>query len=296
MEKTFKLSKDSKLKQILLNYREEDLPRYLYHYTSFASFFYALDGIGKSVKYSPDYFTFHASAVKSMDDLAETELFDKVLKEVKSAQASESWSELFILSLSEAEDNMMMWETYADHGKGLCLKLDVKQLLENPIFFYSANEIKEMIEILPNGIKEGGFKEYAYLAKCQYNIDNHDFEKYKQLITDFEETKDPVAKMNSLRKVRLHSAIFKKAGYESEKEWRLLIDCSNILFKQDQRMGVSAYTEFKMPIKALSGIILGPRAEEQHQSYILKLLRSKTDILSLNNIETSKMAGKILKY
>lgn len=231
-----------------------------------------------------------------MDDLAELEHYDKVLKEVKTAQSFEGWTELFVLSLSEAEDNMMMWETYGDHGKGICLKLDVEQLLNNPSWFYSADDIKEMESILPKDVKEGDFKEGTYFVECQYSLNNQEHEEYLRIIKEFEKELEPIKRMNLLRRIRLYSAIFKKAGYESEKEWRILIDSSDIRFKNHSRMGVAAYTEFLIPIRALSSVILGPRTEEKHQGYMLNQLSEKKGVPALNNIETSQMARKLLKY
>lgn len=295
MEQTFKLPKDSKEQAILLNNKDKELPKYLYHYTSFATLFYLMEAMNDEINRNQSFYSLHASAAKSMDDLAEIELYEKVFEEIKHARSLEGWNELFILSLSEAKDNMMMWDAYADKGKGVCLKLDVEQLLNNPSFYYTAEDIKEYSDILPT-IKEGEFNENVHLAKSQYNLENEEYTTYRRLIKEFELKTDPVEKMNLLRQIRLYSAIFKRTGYESEKEWRFLIESPDVRFKSHSRMGVVAYTTFSIPARALNTIILGPRTETKHSMYLLRLLREKKNLPALNEIEISNMSGKVCRY
>ncbi len=148
----------------------------------------------------------------------------------------------FALCFSESEGNIPMWDMYANHGKGVCLRFNFEKLYHYVCELTNKDEKK--IEF----------------SKCEYK-DVEFQERYKPFNLD-----GVYPNTTELRKQMMASAFVKPKCFCHEVEWRLMVwqswkpdEYHKILFKVKQDE-LCPYVEISIPSACIDGIILRPNA------------------------------------
>lgn len=128
----------------------------------------------------------------------------------------------FIFSLSEREDDLTQWRTYANDGLGFTIGFSTEKLLENS----QEN----------NG--EFEFSKVIYLSRTQDKLVR---EVFDQISDYFARNKDIDAELAAITLdwlVANYSTLFKHSSFKSEKEWR--VNTYNLIDDDDQVVRVRA--------------------------------------------------------
>lgn len=276
--------------------------KYVYHYTSFDTLFAILDGCRKSK--DKQFFSLRASNVYKLNDPTEmlggydvlkkllhkyeedngipeelrlSEVFDKKVYEEECKQDYLNGREgdiieggiiPYVSSLSLLGDYLPMWSLYGVKGKGVCLIFDLKELLElddymkGPVYYEGTTDYDGVIDAM----------------SFMYNLYIRDYSEKKVCIKD---------KIRELATICLSIAPFvKHKDYQYEKEFRIVynqqyihpID-SRIIFKSPFK--IKQFVDLDIPIRVIRGIIIGPDANFEVMSHVLKLLLKEC---SLNHL------------
>jgi Protein of unknown function (DUF2971) len=253
----------------------------VYHYTT-------LNVLQKILEEAKDgYFTMRASHIKYLNDTSEYVLAIKLLQnklieyDNVTGKNSKNLSKLlndkrmsffesedidddfpFIISFSSNDDSLPMWNSYADNSQGVAigLKVDYLSSINSNFKFetclYQTNQFEKYLE---KNIKEIHnvlkVNEYSIGVRIDYDSDLFK-EFYKNL---------PILKDNA---------------FEYENENRLVIPHT---FSEDDNLKyqingniLKPYKEIKIPLKAFSEIILGPRSSfELIKTPLLKMFKRK---------------------
>ena len=240
-----------------------DKLKYLYHYTSLGVLCELFN------KIHDNHFLFHASSVDFMNDSAEyvaaknhcCDCVDEIIMQTVLGLP-------FAICFSEVEDNMPMWNMYANCGKGVCMKFNFQKLYN----YFENFKNKDEREIR--------------FDKCSYQ-NKYPVEKQKSLISNKE-----YPDIENLRK-KMTKAAFKKTDcFKYEKEWRVMIwqkwianGKYQILFKETKD-SFRPYIKISIPVDCLETIILGSNANEQiiEATRLLKLKCGKDISVEKTNL------------
>lgn len=225
----------------------ETRPNVLFHYTSLESLLSILNGIDVQ----NEMLHLWATHIAYLNDMTEGELLPSVLQQlginrntIDILQGCDGYP--FILSLSELNDDLYMWNSYAQQGKGVALGFDFKML----------NTVK--------GCK---------LCKCEYISVDELCNEYKG-----KNIENPTNQTDCLQLSRLlynDAHIYKHSSFRAETEWRLVMQEVEDGFRMGQK-GLIPYKIIKIPTSALVSITLGPKVDFPHNSFAIeRLLKSK---------------------
>lgn len=243
-----------------------------YHFTSMETLYKMLT---KSIVVDENtkqrYIEFWATGINALNDTSERDLFVNALtKEVRQyaskigsiltdEQEKElrklCYSALYVISLTSSSlsisDELCMWRGYAGNGTGVCLELDFSRILP----FY------------PNQ-KTGGYQmEDVYiLQRCEYvNPDEITIEQdlvkqiYDMLLISEQETLEiTVRKAGIIAKIAKLAPFYKHKAYESENEWRFVINSNKEPSYRKRGNLIIPYVTYRIPVSAISSIKIGP--------------------------------------
>ena len=221
----------------------------LYHYTSLDAFHKIMTGKltslnGKSEK---DYILMHATHIRYMNDMMEYLYFQELLWEAlegKGVSRSDFDNYMrkvnlipapFVISFSEKQEFLPMWQMYANNATGIMLEFDIKKLKPKN----------------------------SELSKCSYDEKISDDNYIKDCLTSI--------KCNSIlnaifdpRGLREKKAYFKSPDYKHEGEWRIYKQSELVYTKMSGAM-IKPYTEVDIPIESLIGVVIGPCMPNREQ-------------------------------
>jgi len=238
----------------------------LYHYTTMSALFAMLNNIDKD-----DSIKFWASHISYMNDPTEYNFFISALSNaiiqyekrkslpIKSFALKKIYDtvakmagDMFVLSLSEKEDDISMWRAYGANGRGVAIK-------------FKAKDIKQIVEEKKDGCK---------IKQIQY------FDK-RTLIKQFneQEIQDEYEKLNHQNylinpSILEKRSIFKDETYADEKEWRIIKQCVDYNFREKGGL-IVPYAEINIPLETIDCIIIGPCADFGYSRMSLEMMLKK---------------------
>lgn len=274
-------------------------PEILYHYTSLEVLYSILENVdtkevkneinaesdsflilrGTDITYLNDFSEFElvpgmlAKAIKDIEDNLEPSEKKNLSSIITSSYLKEianffGMFTVHVSSFSENSDNLPMWSTYGQEGKGVAIGFDFSKIIE---WLQSIDIDRPM------------------LIKCSYN-----HEQYKEPIQEmaneiyqkFSRKGDRIS-VSGIPKFEFLAEYFsslKNFAYEYENEWRLIkvaSESDNILKKCQMKNGIiKPYIEHNIPLDALKEIVVGPcsNIELIHKSieFSRNRVRSKT--------------------
>lgn len=156
------------------------------------------------------------------------ELKEKIEKEFEDGSIS-----TFALCLSEEGDLLSQWRGYADDGKGICLGLNVEEILKfvgfSPVSGFSLEKVEYLSkEKIHKWVKNAADQMLFIIEIILGAIKDGDIE-YNS-VDEFDEDIFDTIYYNILSEVE-ESIKFKADGFKEEKEWRFFI--KNSLNKDD---------------------------------------------------------------
>lgn len=247
-------------------------PDILYHYTSMEAFY----AIMKDVESEESEITFWASHVNFMNDPGEYMYLIKevvrLIREQNLFAETESADYLInnlgadiyitdsldgppaIFSLSEKQDKLTMWQTYAQNGKGIAIGFDGTELEKvgngwslHQCTYLSNKELEEtgIIEEISNCVKK--------LPSDKKSMD-----------------------LKALRNVLKERISIKHPAFSHEEEWRLAKnDSLNLKFRERNGL-IIPYLELKLKASLIKEVWIGPTAYPSLSEKSLQLfLRSR---------------------
>lgn len=267
--------------------------KYVYHYTGFETIFALLYGYHKN----GSYLSFRASNVYNVNDTCEMERGYEVLKEILpkleeryqipvEKRLSEVYNAVkyedecrrdylygkglceishgiipYVISFSKHKDYLPMWSLYGKQGKGVCLKLDLSELLEKTLdcscfgwVYYKRNNMMFIEQIVLN----------MYQLLLNQTSDN----------TCAESIKSKIFNLGTM--CLAVSPFIKHNDYMYEGEFRITANKSytgNILsFKKpfiENKIGIEPHTNIMIPASVLKEIIIGPDTDYDVMSHVL---------------------------
>lgn len=225
----------------------ETRPNVLFHYTSLESLLSILNGIDVQ----NEMLHLWATHIAYLNDMTEGELLPSVLQQlwinrntIDTLQGCDGYP--FVLSLSELNDDLYMWNSYAQQGKGVALGFD----------FNTLNNIEE-----------------SSLCKCKYVSIDELCEELKR--KNIENLIDQEDSLPLSRLLYTYTHIYKHSSFRAETEWRLVMHGVEDGFRMGQ-IGLIPYKIIKIPTLALVSITLGPKVDFLHNSFAIeRLLKSK---------------------
>ena len=151
----------------------------------------------------------------------------------------------FAISFTEDEENIPMWNMYANNGKGVCL-----------IFIF--DKIKKYFDEMICTDKRR-----ILFSRCKYQKMDMS-ENQKPLCSSYE-----YPNIEELRKLMMEAAFIKPLCFRHENEWRLTVwqdwmpnGKQKMLFKE-RRDELCPYIEIPIPVNCLEKIVLKPNANIQ---------------------------------
>lgn len=160
-----------------------------------------------------------------------------------------------ILSLTEREDNLLMWAHYSNNHKGYVIQFD-----DEHFFFDRRKE--------PNELRR-------YLKKVTYSPQRPELILFNSEITDPENTRN------------LFNNIFwnKSSHWEYEQEWRMidtLNTCDKKLFINNQEIFL-----FSIPKETVKSVIFGCKMNDKDRGKIISLIKSEPKYSRVQLIQAS---------
>lgn len=234
-----------------------------YHYTSIDTLYNMLEkSIEKDKETSVDYLKLWATSADYMNDKTERKLFTDALRrsvceyarkqgvlfdaELEIKFESLCHTDAYIISLSDLPDDLNMWRGYGGNGSGVNIEFD---FLNIPAFYKTS---------------AGDFKcEHTYRpVKCKYlvpekcYVDNDLASRVYNFLT--KDPQDKYEDVKLMREIEEIATITKHDAYHSEQEWRFVLSEYCMPKTKFFNGVIKPYIEFKVPIKAISGITIGP--------------------------------------
>jgi hypothetical protein len=253
-------------------------PKILYHYTSLSTFQAILSRIENEEKNDSDVnkcksFVLRATHIEFLNDLSEfketlrmmvewIKKYERNLEPHRNRNLSQKlsqdyWRSLatffdfmtppFITSFSEDCDNLPMWNTYGQGGKGVAVGIE-KTIIDDSTYLSKSSK--------------------PVWAKCVYDshiLDDHIEQIGSQLYERIENT-DKGLRFHGIPNSDTLSSYFsllKHSAYEYEHEWRLIKSCSSLDKEKEinfQEMDgiLRPYIEHRFLKSVLKEVIVGP--------------------------------------
>ena len=238
---------------------QKSTPTSLLHYTSMD----VLTILLKDAIENEDHFSFHASIAHAMNDRIEGKLVidkfftdsmasienKKILKTV-----TEERGEIFTIAFSRSKERypngqIPMWKMYGDNGRGVVLRFNYKLLS----FFCKS-------------------KNYS-LNKCQYITQSDEFVA-RCLRNEVKKEREMSLQPDEMNKVLREAYIYKERHWKYEDEYRMIIQSTDYKIKKGT-YGITPYIVVPIPIQCLTGITIGPLAEQDVAEKSLNILVPK---------------------
>lgn len=211
----------------------------------------------KLYKYCPpDYYSFRNFEVEQVR-LSPNGYLNDVYEGIPAYEGEIEGDELKGLSsmaltscFSERCDSVLMWAHYAGSSEGFCVEYDLKKLTRD--------------EIIDLGI-------YPVL----YNEDRLIYRDVKELANNLKDLEEAMEKeyeyddVESLRDL-IPLMLCKGKDWEYEREWRII--CTKMDLYNQYNKSTSGIC---VPLKCVSGVILGYRMEESKKKHIREIINNK---------------------
>jgi hypothetical protein len=170
--------------------------------------------------------------------------------------------DVYIISLSEKQDDLNMWKKYTDMSPGICVEFDVEKLYSKDIRIeYVLYDKKEQDDFLEGVIKN--------------DVDKAD--------NDFNYSKDLYESLiKAAPKIKHH-------GFADEKEWRLIIEArrEKINFRASGSI-ILPYYEHRFDKNAIVSITIGPGGNSDFEKQSIQFFCSQhCKNINTNNIRMS---------
>lgn len=213
----------------------------------------------------------------------------------------QSYKTPFVISFSCNYDNLPMWSTYGDHGKGLALGLEIqfyyirKELDDGTVWYdFSRNVDSELHSILVSYDRISINHPLALVAN--FYISN-----YLKSIPSPEINNEDllVLQVNALDNItKSASAMIKNEAYKYEEESRLISYAQNIndvKFKISSTKKILPYIEIYIPTSRLKKIVIGPCTDYKAVRNAIKIRLKQLNVtLKDDDIVKSKIPFRIL--
>ena len=165
--------------------------------------------------------------------------------------------EVFIMAFSRSREatpngNISMWTTYGDTGKGVMLRFDY-------------NKLKSYVK---------DYKNYK-LSECSY-INSTEVNNNAKEWRDKLESAGPDMLEQTMSDFIYSAHKYKEEHWNHEEEWRLMVRTTYYKFRMG-KYGITPYAEIRIPIECLTGITIGPLAEQELAERSLNLLIKKVN-------------------
>ena len=183
----------------------------------------------------------------------------------------------FLISFSQVEDSLRMWDMYAKKGNGIAIVLNREKLNS----FYPTKD-------------------------CIYYKENVDYETLKQEITTlYTEKINTLQTFSTFPKFEkalyifmficlTHGVFIKHLAYEEELETRISIPQTNTTLFREKNGMIIPYMEQQIPFECIENIIVGPTADfDRVRESILLLMNSKGIEWKEDKIIKSKVPYRI---
>ena len=183
---------------------------------------------------------------------------------------------LDIISLSDSNlfDDLNMWRGYGGNGIGVCLEFDFAKIK----CFYKTNE--DNFYKMENVYK---LLECQYLKQEEIPIDDDLVMKVYNVLK--QNNVQLIKEASLIKQISEESMKYKHKAYESEKEWRFIINSIQNPEHSKIKNIIKPYLKFKIPLDALISITLGP------------CIKDSFEILSLERFIKQKLGSNFLiKY
>ncbi len=225
------------------------IPDFVYHYTKMPTLVKLLDTRNLEKTKLP-ILEFHASDIETFNDRSEYNGIRKLLQDINKSKTDVMFQKalnglVFVISFSLNNDNMFMWQQYADEGRGICLKFNTQKLYQS---------------LIPQ--KQEPY-EYIRLGNCIYEETEDLRCKYEKLKCFYENkvvNKDIWDRQDDFIVFQLSSSLLKNKGFKDEREYRLLKTESKYHFACSEHE-FHAYTTINIPFDCLEEIQVGPCAD-----------------------------------
>lgn len=234
----------------------------LYHYTTIESFFKMLQ---KSIICDNEtrvkYLEFWAIHILCLNDPSEMAIywqpFEEQMKKHHSHLTKETidsfyhfCSNYYVISLSELQDDINMWRCYGGDGVGVAIGLDFGKIEPFNKSYETSRFIMEQV-YMPT--------KCVYVAPGELQVDSSLIEDIKKSISE----RDVLSQAASILEFHRKYINRKHNAYAAEKEWRLIVHNSNPpLYNLKNGDVIRKYTLYKIPISAITNIILGPKLQK----------------------------------
>ena len=246
-----------------------------YHYTSVETLYNMLTkSVFKEETTNVNYLEFRAMHFMSLNDPLERQMFinqliNKVSKVAENKLTDDELDKLkklcyidaYVISLSDSKlfDDLNMWRGYGGNGVGVCLEFDFAKI--ECFYKTSKNKFYKM---------ENAYKlfECQYLNQEEIPIDDDLVRKIYDVLK--QNNQQTMKEASLIKQISEEAMKYKHKAYESEKEWRFVINstASPEFYKNGNI--IKAYLKFKIPIDALVSITLGPCIKDSYEILSLK--------------------------
>ena len=273
---------------------KEDLPNFLYHYTSIKAFKSIIDNkeiwatAANYLLNDPTEMT-HAEKIaletlqkRKNDFSGKNELYDKCKTIIEGGDDIKEY--LFVFSFTEEEDLLSQWRGYCPKG-GISIGFSVPKISEN----------NQYLEIKNGSYYNNYYVHENYLYKCIYKEEEQRL-KINQLFDFLLERTEDTRKLNGFfnKMLQTFSYSFKHESFGEESEWRLVC----FLFTDDDQLKYRVKDSMLIPYlpfliidhnneSIISKIMIGPsRDKEKLRKCISSYLRDSRISASVKVTDT----------
>lgn len=243
-----------------------------YHYTSISTLYKMLDkSIVKDESTGVLYLQLYASHISTLNDTSERNLFIlPFMEKVKEYAATQKtaltreqeeelrkmcFSDAYVISLSDSNDDLGMWRGYGGNGSGVCLELDFSQVTR----YYNGNESNQYIMEDKYDIKKCEYK-LPQEIKMDIQSDTALIQKTYQCLQNYNENnnENTIKRAGIIKQITEKAMLCKHKAYEAEKEWRFIQYEGIPLFHENGEPIRKSYVIKSIPLCAITSVMIGP--------------------------------------
>ena len=157
----------------------------------------------------------------------------------------------YVTSLSENHDNLPMWNTYGDNGRGVTIGIKKESIVNFDASLVRCSYYEESFKLYMNPFIKKLYKGLSFTGN-RYSYEDPDF--YLGILY----------------------TLIKHFAYEYENEWRIVKCASNGDVKYQERNGLlKPYIEHTFEKDALKEIIIGPCADKELAKKLIECILEK---------------------
>lgn len=145
----------------------------------------------------------------------------------------------FVVSLCKKRDDLVMWNSYGDRGKGICLEFDPEKLAT---------------------ITDTSLGDCRYVAPDDTIFDDRELADALDYLKGIPDNPQKLVPISQWSKALDRLCCTKSKDYEHEAECRLVKNSERYRFTE--KNGYRPYVEISVPIDALQRIVVGPCTEQ----------------------------------